>query len=249
VLSVLASKIQTWSHMASASRASSPDWLRAQRVLFQHASRYFILTAAHLFDGNIDCNKLAGPDTRGQGKPTTFGPVQLYIASREPFDFDIAAIELLDTNKIDRIRTSWTFLTISSLALPTNDPLYCLAGYPTALQVQRGNTTRGPMLVVRALQHSGVPDTAEKPVDLVYDFFGQYDAYGEVRQLGNKVVSSPALQGVSGGSTAVLSAASVTILLTPYRTRPSTIRMATMPPTMAPTMAPPLNVAARVDPV
>jgi hypothetical protein len=39
---------------------------------------------------------------------------------------------------------------------------------------------------------------------------------------------------VWGADAAVLFAASVTILLTPYRTRPSTIRMTTMLPTMAP---------------
>jgi len=56
------------------------------------------------------------------------------------------------------------------------------------------------MFVVRTGQLSEVPDSALAPVDLTYDFFGEYDSQGFVRQLGDKVMPSPALKGVSGGS-------------------------------------------------
>lgn len=45
-----------------------------------------------------------------------------------------------------------------------------------------------------------VPENAKEPVDLTYDFFGQYDPEGFIRQLGDAVKQSPSLKGVSGGS-------------------------------------------------
>ena len=56
-------------------------------VLFACEKRHFVLTAAHLFDDDDDLGpivreKLAGPNTRAYGIPTTFGPIELYIGQR-----------------------------------------------------------------------------------------------------------------------------------------------------------------------
>ena len=174
-------------------------------VLFAHEDRHFIITAAHLFDddeniGPIVSGNLAGPNTRGHGVPSTFGPMCLYKGPRASFDFDIAVIELKDTEKINAIKNEWKFLGVADLTMPSPAPLFCLGGYPRDLQSQRASTTHGPMFVVRTGQLSQVPDNATAPIDLTYDFFGEYDPQGFVRQFGDRVMPSPALQGVSGGS-------------------------------------------------
>jgi hypothetical protein len=174
-------------------------------TLFQHDNRFFIITAAHLFDDEyvgekFDFEKIAGPDTRGRGNPTTLGQTLFSIAERKPFDFDMAIIEIYDHGKISRLKKEWTFLTIHSLALPKSDPLYCLGGYPSDFQKQHGNITHGSMLVVRTTRLLEIPEYAEKPVDSNIDIFCGYDPQGNVRQLSDKTMSSPSLQGVSGGS-------------------------------------------------
>lgn len=174
-------------------------------VLFAYEEQHFVVTAAHLFDhdediGSIIPERLAGPNKRGYGVPTTFGPICLYTGERDPFDFDIAAIALRDAQKIAAIKNGWQFLGVTDLGMPTCEPHFLLGGYPRDLQAQRGGTTHGPLFVAHTLQLAGIPDSAKPPVDLRYDYFGEYASEGLIRKLDNKVMQSPALKGVSGGS-------------------------------------------------
>ncbi|WP_316227145.1 MULTISPECIES: hypothetical protein [unclassified Bradyrhizobium] len=116
-------------------------------ALFAYENRHFVITAAHLFDddeniGKIVPENLAGPNTRNHGTPTTFGPIELYRGDQTPYDFDIAAIELRDAHKVVTIKRNWRFLGVSDIAMPSDQPLFCLGGYPRDLQAQRGRTTR-----------------------------------------------------------------------------------------------------------
>ncbi len=174
-------------------------------VLFSHQDRHFIITAAHLFDddktiGKIALENLAGPNTRAHGIPTSLGQIEIYKSQRAPFDYDMAIIELLNEEKITAIANEWRFLSVKDLGMPSDEPLFCLGGYPRDIQSQRGNTTHGPMFVVRTLRLREIPESAIRPVDLKCDFFSEYNPQGFVRQLGNKEMPSPALKGVSGGS-------------------------------------------------
>jgi large subunit ribosomal protein L30 len=182
--------------------ADSEVHIFASGVLFAHHGRYFILTAAHLFDppfGPEHLTKLATPNVRHLAKPTTLGKLKLTVSDRRPFDFDVAIIELLDEAKIALLKNEWQFLNLAQIGLPTDQPLLCLGGYPEALVRQSQGAAHGPMFVVRTMKLDQVPAEAEPPVDLTFDLFCEYATEGDVRIV-SKVLQTPKLQGTSGGS-------------------------------------------------
>jgi hypothetical protein len=170
-------------------------------VLFTHEGRYFILTAAHLFDPPFNQThllRLASPDVRTLAQPTTFGRMTVVVSDRAPFDYDTAVIELYDTDKIRRLKKHWQFLTVDQIALPTRHRLFSLGGFPQALVKKSKGANHGPMFVVRVLRLGRTPQGA-KGVDPKIDIFCEYAQVGEVRRL-NKEMATPELPGTSGGS-------------------------------------------------
>jgi hypothetical protein len=186
------------------------DGILGTGTLFEIRERCFVITASHLFDPNdfredfneeFNPEKLACPDRRSRipEQPTTFSEFDLCRAVQTGYDHDVAFMALKSAEKIRRLRSGWTFLTLDQVGLPTPEPVHFLAGYPVALVRQEPAYYSGPLAVVRTERLPEPPKGAQEPIDARFDFFFKY---GTQVQIGgsDKIIESPRLQGASGGS-------------------------------------------------
>lgn len=174
------------------------SYLLGSGALLAVNGRHFVITAAHLFEDLASLDDVRLPEGRHGETPTAIGEHKLTISDRSPFDFDIAIIELLDEDKIKRIKTHWQFMDVSQIALPTENDIICLGGFPEQFVGFKSGGSEAFMYVARTFILEGTPVGAAD-VDHRYDIFGQYDTQGEIRQL-KRTAETPKLQGVSGGT-------------------------------------------------
>jgi hypothetical protein len=186
------------------------DGILGTGTLFEIGGKYFIVTASHLFDPEdfrtefqeeFDPQKLACPDRRSRipAQPTTFGEFDLCRAVQTGFDHDVAFLELKAAEKIERLKSGWTFLTLDQVGLPTQEELHFLAGYPVALVRREREFYSGPLAVLRTIRLPQPPEGAREPIDARFDFFFKYGTQVHVGG-DDKVMESLRLQGASGGS-------------------------------------------------
>ena len=87
---------------------------RGTGTLFTIAQRYFLVTASHLFDGKdlarfvIPSNPIWDPNPYTLGRCTLIKPSEDFV--------DIAVLELLEPQTIDRVKKGWRLLTLENTA-------------------------------------------------------------------------------------------------------------------------------------
>lgn len=155
--------------------------------------RPFLVTAGHLFQ-NADPNKIGVPERAGKdvtiwhlGHATIHRP-------KNTDEHDVAVIELLDHEFIDRARSGWTFLGESNLADPAQPfENYLISGYPDATVIYENTTLRPATLT----QIYTAPYLGEVDGELgEFDLFFRYG-----REAGNThgfSKETPHLGGISG---------------------------------------------------
>jgi hypothetical protein len=171
----------------------------ATGTLFKIANRSFIITVRHLFDQVSDLTLLAYPENPLKGALHTFGDIKIY----KPDDakIDVAVIELHDPAVVARLEAGWQFLTLENVASPSANPAngaVFVAGYPVALTGERNGWTHGCFLTAYTQRLADVPAGLQEPYIEGLDFF--FDYGHEAQALDGRSVSTPDLEGVSGGS-------------------------------------------------
>ncbi len=159
--------------------------LLASGTLFEVAERQFVVTARHIFDGLPDRTKLAFPENPLKGNAHTFGSFQLAKPTEE--HFDVAVMELQNSDTVSKLKTGWRFLSLANVALPsatTPDGSFFLSGYPASLTKKAGGWLRGAFATAYTQRIPEVPAEAEPPVVPELDLFFDYghDATSVTRQ-------------------------------------------------------------------
>ena len=164
-------------------------------TLFSLNGRHFLITARHIFD-EIDPIQLAFPEKLTAAQIFTFGTLNVYTP--EDPRFDIAVVEILDRETIERLRLGWQFLSQENIGRPTAGGTFFLSGYPASLTTSGPTWLSGKLFTVYTSRILQIPDEAERPVDMSVDLF--FD-YGEsANDLHHQAVDTPKLQGASGCS-------------------------------------------------
>lgn len=166
-------------------------------TLFTVADRYFLVTAAHLFD-RTDPARFAVPSNPIRDpNPSTLGRYELY---RPKEDFvDIAVLELLESATIDKVKTGWRILTLRNVWRASARGVFALCGYPSARARRVGtHLIGGSLMTAYSERMPNVPENAEQPVHPELDLFFYYDL--EATGIDGKPLKTPHLGGTSGAS-------------------------------------------------
>lgn len=173
--------------------------LLATGTLFKIAGRSFVITARHVFDDVSDLRLLSYPENTLKGSLYTFGAMTIHRPKEE--HIDVAVIELHDPATVDRLDAGWQFLCLENVGLPSenlgNGSVF-VAGYPHALTSEKDGWTTGRFLTAFTQRIPEAPDGALKPICADVDLF--FDYGHEAQSLAGESITTPQLQGVSGGS-------------------------------------------------
>jgi len=173
--------------------------LLATGTLFKIAGRHFVITARHIFDGVPDLTKLAYPENPIRGGLYTFGSFTVFKPDEE--HIDVAAIELLSTETINRLEEGWQFLSLENVAAAssvTNDGTFFVSGYPCSLTSTEQGWTKGKLATAYTQRLPSPPFEAKAPVIPGLDLFFDYSL--EATSVAGKNIQTPELPGVSGAS-------------------------------------------------
>lgn len=166
-------------------------------TLFTIAGRYFLVTAAHLFERTdpaqfaIPSNPIRDPD------PSTLGRYELF-KPKEDF-VDIAVLELREPKTIDKIKNGWRILTLDNTSNASARGVFALCGYPSERAKRVGTHLIGGSLIAAYSERmQEIPEGAEKPIHPELDLFFFYDL--EATGIDGKQLATPHLGGTSGAS-------------------------------------------------
>lgn len=165
-------------------------------TLFSILDRYFVVTASHLFEPPVSLENVGFPDNPRRGSLYTFGKCQCYRF--EDKIFDIAVVEILEQESIQRLKKGWHFLSINNVAAPSLTGKFFLAGYPISLSNKDNGWLKGRLITAYTQRIREIPNEAEKPVYSDLDLFFHYD--DSTTTLGGKKLETPELPGTSGAS-------------------------------------------------
>jgi hypothetical protein len=169
-------------------------------TLFRIGNRHFVVSARHLFDG-MDMDQLArvaipeGP----KGGIYTLGHAHVHRPKHSERQFDLALIEFLEAEAIDRLSSGWRFLTLENVAEPSDEGSFVLTGYPVVFTNAEGERVTGGLASVytRRIRPPELTALADPVVDV--DLFFAYMKMASLVEDGTPV-EAPALLGASGGS-------------------------------------------------
>ncbi len=173
--------------------------LHASGTLFEVAERQFVVTARHIFDDLPDLTRLAYPENPLKGNAHTFGSFQLAKPTEE--HFDVAVMELQDSDTVSKLKTGWHFLSLANVALPSAtapDGSFFLSGYPASLTKKTGEWLRGAFATAYTQRIPEVPPEAQPPIVSELDLF--FDYGHDAISIAGKDVRTPELPGCSGAS-------------------------------------------------
>ncbi len=157
--------------------------------------RYFLVTAAHLFDEGRDPGRFAIPKGRKNADVHTLGPYQLYKA-KEP-EIDIAILELHESTTIEAAKTGWRILTLENIGKPSAAGVFILCGYPSERAWRTENLIGGKPITVFT-ERIPQPANATPPVHPALDLFFHYST--DAPNIEGETVTTPHLRGASGAS-------------------------------------------------
>jgi hypothetical protein len=111
-------------------------------AFFCFDGRPFLVTAGHLFQ-NADPNKIGVPERAGKDVPMWYLGHATIHHPRDTDEHDVAIIELLDEEFVERARAGWTFLGEGNAAT-SEGPYenYLIAGYPDTTVAYSDGTLR-----------------------------------------------------------------------------------------------------------
>jgi hypothetical protein len=147
----------------------------------------------------VDPATLAYPEKPLGGAINTFGhanilkPIEVHV--------DVAVIELLDPETVQRFDENWQYLTLENVAKAsknTHGGSCFFSGYPASLIRNDDGWTKGKFVTVYTQRIPSVPPEASHPVTPGLDLF--YDYGYEGTSLSGETVRTPELPGVSGAS-------------------------------------------------
>lgn len=164
-------------------------------TFYRCSTGLFLVTAAHVLDG-IEPELLGVPDhPSGNVSVWNLGDITIHHP-RDTENFDVAFIELLNSNFHARVASSWGFIDECEVIEPeaTQDS-FLVAGYPTSqVEYRDGTLVPQPMLQLFTSRYDGPTD---EPVP-EYDLLLKYPKLG--RTLRGEIRETPKLQGVSGAA-------------------------------------------------
>jgi hypothetical protein len=164
---------------------------------FSVASRYFLVTAQHLFEGKqFDFTHVAMLYGFSAREAFTLGNFHVVRPSVESVDFGI--VELLDEETIVQVASVWQFLTLESVSLDPSARHVGITGYPE----KRFDTAGGRLSVLPVTIFTerlpNMPDNILDPPQAGLDLYYRHeeDAY----LLGTGRSKVPPMKGMSGAS-------------------------------------------------
>jgi hypothetical protein len=172
----------------------------ATGTLFCVRDRYFWITSRHLFDGTADITydpaKISFPVTpRG---PTVYTLGKSTLIQPSLASIDVAILEILEHEAIDRLGAGWRFLSPGNVEIPSYEGRFILCGYPSVALRKRGELLGGTLAAIYTDRMRVVPEDALPSADPRIDMFFHLD--GDATSFDGKPVEVPKLQGMSGAS-------------------------------------------------
>jgi hypothetical protein len=166
-------------------------------TLFMLAERYFLVTAAHLFE-NTDPARFAIPSNPIRDpNPSTLGRYHLFKPTVD--FFDVAVLELLESPTIEKIKVGWRVLGLENTARASPQGTFALCGYPSERARFVGTHLIGGSLITAYSERMPeIPESAKRPVIPDLDLFFHYDV--QATGIDGKPVATPHLGGTSGAS-------------------------------------------------
>jgi hypothetical protein len=168
-------------------------------TLFVVSERYFLVTAAHIFQG-CELSNFGFPSSpAGDADLQTIGHAELYVPSSENIDlFDFAILELLEQHTITAVKAGWKALSPQDVGMPSRGGVFILCGYPSAVAKRDTGRIGGCLVTSYSTMLETTPDNAKQPVKEGLDLFFKYDR--EAIRHDGETVETPKLQGTSGAS-------------------------------------------------
>ena len=189
-------------------RATAPLLYDAQKGVDQVGTgtlltldgRYFIVTAAHIFNER-DPDRFAIPKGQANAELHTFGPCKLYRANEieieNEAEIDIAILELLEQSTIESAKAGWHILTLENIGTPSADGVFVLCGYPSQNSWRTNDTIGGKPITVFT-KRIPAPATAKAPVHPTLDLFFHYGL--DAPNIDGETITTVHLRGASGAS-------------------------------------------------
>jgi hypothetical protein len=164
---------------------------------FSIASRHFLVTAQHLFDGHqFDFKHVAMLYGFSAREAFTLGNFRVVKPSVENVDFGI--IELLDEETIAQVASLWQFLTLDSISLDSSARHVAVTGYPEQKFV--ASTSRLSVVPVTLFTEK-LPNAPANLLDPPQPGLDLYYAHEEEAYLlGTGRSKVPGMKGMSGAS-------------------------------------------------
>jgi hypothetical protein len=163
-------------------------------TLLTLANRYFIVTAAHIFNGR-DPGRFAIPKGRADADLHTLGPYQLYKANEA--EIDIAILELYEQSTIKSAEIGWHILTLENIGTASAAGVFILCGYPSQ-KAWRSKDVIGGKPITVFTERISQPVNANAPVHSALDLFFHYGI--DAPNIDGETVVTAHLGGASGAS-------------------------------------------------
>lgn len=164
-------------------------------TLLSVRSRLFIITAAHLFEGQ-QLNRFYVPNGRASGKATKL--IGSIVREKNADRVDVAVIELLDEKSKEVLLLGWQSISLDNVGIASPNGTFVLCGYPSQHQSTRGDTLECEVLTAFTERLEEAPANAMEPIDPTIDVFFKY-AHVAIDEDGASV-QTPHLRGTSGAS-------------------------------------------------
>ena len=169
-------------------------------TLFTVANRHFFITSRHIFKSSslyeYDPAKLAYPETPFGITPYPFGNCVMHLPDLEALD--VAILELIEPETVERLKTGWHFLSAKNATAPTYDGWFILCGYPSKLLKPHAGNLRATLVSAYTTRMAEIPSDASPPPDPRIDMFFYYG--GDAISIDGSTIKRPPLPGMSGAS-------------------------------------------------
>ena len=162
-------------------------------TLFNLDDRFFLVTAGHLFEDR-DRERFAIP-TPTTTRVHTLGRYNLLQPDTDLID--IAVLELLEEQTIERARAGWRALILENLGDASAKGIFALSGYPSE-RARRIGGLIGGSLVTAYSERIPIPADADPPASPQLYLFFHYDL--KAIDINGNVIAAPHLGGASGCS-------------------------------------------------
>ena len=162
-------------------------------TFFAIHERIFFVTAGHLFK-NADPNRMGIPERAGKNVHMWYFGHATIHHPKDTDEHDVAVIEPLDSDFVQRVRAGWTILDETNLAIPgSSAENHLIAGYPDAtVKYENAVLTPSALMQLYTTPYEGEVVGARTDFDL---FFRYGEAAGNT--YGFKK-NTPHLGGASG---------------------------------------------------